>query len=63
MRDELISSKEAEGRSGTEEPGPSRYRKKAYRAPRLSVLGDLRGITLGGSAVISDSATSLRRNG
>lgn len=36
--------------------------KKTYRSPCLIKLGDIRSITLGGSQVVSDSATALRRN-
>ncbi len=32
-----------------------------YQSPRLEAFGDVRGLTLGGSKVPSDSGTALRR--
>jgi hypothetical protein len=36
--------------------------KKAYRTPRLRAYGDVRSMTLGGSRVVGDSGSPLRRN-
>lgn len=36
--------------------------RRRYRGPSLVVLGDLRGLTLGGSDTQGDSGSGLRRN-
>ncbi len=41
---------------------PGHHGKRPYHTPRLQDLGDLRGVTLGGSNEQGDSATSLRRS-
>jgi hypothetical protein len=41
---------------------PEHSGKRPYHPPRLQALGDLRGLTLGGSAVPSDSGSNLRRD-
>lgn len=54
----MVDSKPAKAESGSQ---PLSCR-KPYHSPRLMKFGDIRSITLGGSDVLSDSATSLRRN-
>lgn len=41
--------------SSTRTPEPQAMGRRAYRTPKLTVFGDIRGITLGGSPGISDS--------
>jgi hypothetical protein len=53
-----IPGAEADEAEGHPDSGLGR---QVYRSPRLTLLGDIRGLTLGGSRVVRDSATALRR--
>ena len=54
----MIDSKPAKAESGSQ---PLSCR-KPYHSPHLMKFGDVRSITLGGSDVVSDSGSSLRRS-
>jgi len=47
--------------AASEQQVPARTARRPYQPPRLTALGDIRGLTLGGTRQVSDSATALRR--